>query len=143
MSSVYWYDTDSPVRCFELEAYADCVHEGGTGTASRLVGGGEGSTKEYTLGVLVQTNYGHGGDLLIGGVPVGKLLAKESQSSAAKTEGSIDVHAPSQVAGRTDAGSFLALIITDAPLATHQLNRLARHATVGLAHVGGHLVGRT
>ena len=51
-----------------------------------------------------------------------------------------------RIADRTKAGkdgSILILIITDAPLATHQLNRLARHATVGLASVGGHGIGRT
>lgn len=45
---------------------------GGTGTSSRLVKGSEG--KEYTVGILVQTNYGHDHDLQIAGVPVGKLL---------------------------------------------------------------------
>jgi D-aminopeptidase len=44
---------------------------GGTGTSSRIVNG------KYTVGVLVQSNYGHTHDLQIGGVPVGKLLLKE------------------------------------------------------------------
>jgi D-aminopeptidase len=49
---------------------------GGTGTSSRVVqGGSEG--KEYTVGVLVQTNYGHNYALQIGGVPIGELLLAE------------------------------------------------------------------
>ena len=117
---------------------------GGTGTSSRLVGGGEGSKKEYTLGVLCQSNYGHLNDLVIGGIPIGKILAKEKlASSTGKNDEGTDVHASTEIAGRTKDGSILILIITDAPLATHQLNRLARHATVGLTSVGGHGVGRT
>ena len=49
---------------------------GGTGTASRITSG-EG--KDYTVGVLIQSNYGHLPDLQIGGVPIGKLLAKEKE----------------------------------------------------------------
>lgn len=125
---------------------------GGTGTASRKVGGGEGSVREYTLGVLVQTNYGHLVDLVIGGIPVGKMLKKEkdaeSHAAGQRQEQGVDVHAPEteqyhSMPGRTQDGSILVLIVTDAPLATHQLNRLARHATVGLAQVGGHGIGRT
>lgn len=48
---------------------------GGTGTSSRLVKGSEGL--EYTVGVLVQTNYGLKHDLHIGGVPIGEILFKE------------------------------------------------------------------
>lgn len=123
---------------------------GGTGTASRVVGGGEGRTREYTLGVLCQTNYGHLADLVIGGVPIGKILKKEKDAQAGNkaSQGSdgTDVHAPSEaadLAGRTKDGSVLVIIITDAPLATHQLQRLARHATGGLAQVGSHGIGRT
>jgi D-aminopeptidase len=53
---------------------------GGTGTSSRLVDGekdGETVAGQYTVGVLVQSNYGHKPDLQIGGVPVGKLLMKQ------------------------------------------------------------------
>lgn len=115
-----------------------CHHfKGGTGTASRLVGGGKGG-KEYVLGVLVQTNYGGLVDLQIGGVPIGKLLMKENDgidaSKAFQDRGK---------GGRTDDGSFVVVMLTDAPLLPHQLNRLARHATAGLAQVGGNGIGRT
>ncbi|WPG98060.1 Hypothetical protein R9X50_00084500 [Acrodontium crateriforme] len=124
------------------------MYAGGTGTASRVVGGGEGSTREYTVGVLIQSNYGRQGDLIIGGVPIGKILAKENEAKNKEHDEGADVHAPpskplpTDLGGRTKDGSILMLIITDAPLASHQLNRLARHATVGLTLVGGYGVGR-
>ncbi|KAK5693804.1 hypothetical protein LTR17_025007 [Elasticomyces elasticus] len=118
---------------------------GGTGTSSRVLGAGMGNKeKEYTVGVLCQSNYGHTTDLIIGGVPVGKLLEKEAARD--KGDDGAEFHAPpppSDPAGRTKDGSILVLILTDAPFATHQLKRLARHATVGLAAVGGHGIGRT
>lgn len=104
---------------------------GGTGTSSRAVKGDAESGKEYVLGVLCQSNYGHLQNLTIGGVPVGKILKKEREAAE-------DVHA-----GRTDDGSILILIATTAPLLPHQLQRLARHATAGLASVGSHGIGRT
>lgn len=113
-------------------------YKGGTGTASRLVGGEGPESKQFTLGVLVQTNYGRQLDLQIGGVPIGRILAKEGSSA------SIDPRKKSEVAGgRTEAGSLLVIMITDAPLLPHQLDRLARHAVVGTAQVGTHGVGRT
>ncbi|KAK4952417.1 hypothetical protein LTR10_009223 [Elasticomyces elasticus] len=120
---------------------------GGTGTSSRVLGAGIGNKeKEYTVGVLCQSNYGHTTDLIIGGVPVGKLLEKELAAQAQnQPDDGAEFHAPppETSAGRTKDGSILVLIITDAPFATHQLKRLARHATVGLASVGGHGIGRT
>jgi D-aminopeptidase len=74
---------------------------GGTGTSSRIVKGGKGET--YTIGVIVQSNYGHTRDLQIGGVPVGKLLAKER---TAEEEASIwDI--PSAGSGKADDGSIV------------------------------------
>ncbi|KAK4547219.1 hypothetical protein LTR36_001441 [Oleoguttula mirabilis] len=126
------------------------VYAGGTGTASRLVGGGEGGAKEYTLGVLCQSNYGVLSELVVGGVPVGRLLQKEKDAEGAGKTADEDarshIHAPAaqkELGGRTKDGSILVLIITDAPLASHQLQRLARHATAGLAQVGSSGVGRT
>lgn len=103
--------------------------------------------KAYTFGVLCQTNYGHLHDLTIGGVPVGKILQKEKSSQdTTQVEATEDMHASKKsqhLGGRAKDGSILILLITDAPLATHQLNRIARHATVGLTKVGGYGVGRT
>lgn len=128
---------------------------GGTGTASRIVGGGGGGGKEYTLAVLVQSNYGHLRDLQIGGVPVGKILQKEkdakSVAAGVEEDRGADVHAPTPPGstraqlgeGKVKDGSILVFIATDAPLLPHQLTRLARHATAGLAQVGSYGVGRT
>lgn len=125
---------------------------GGTGTASRVLGSGgaEGGGKEYTLGVLCQANYGILQDLVVGGVPVGKILKKEKDSihgTAAGDEGNAEIHAASASqeagGGRTKDGSIVILLITDAPFHPHQLHRLARHATAGLTLVGARGVGKT
>ncbi|CAG8961952.1 hypothetical protein HYFRA_00013732 [Hymenoscyphus fraxineus] len=107
---------------------------GGTGTSSRVVKGDE-SGKEYTVGVLVQSNYGHNYDLQIAGVPVGKLLLKEGDIGTPKARAS-------KAEGKADDGSIVIVLITDTPMLPHQLNRLARHCAVGLAQVGGHGIGR-
>ncbi|KAI6817277.1 hypothetical protein KC332_g7066 [Hortaea werneckii] len=125
---------------------------GGTGTASRLVGGGGGSEREYTLSVLCQSNYGVLSELVVGGVPIGKLLQKGKEAANANNksmdqgEARPDGNALSDsggLGGRKKDGSILILMITDAPLATHQLQRLARHATGGLVQVGSAGVGLT
>lgn len=117
---------------------------GGTGSSSRFVGSGD---RKYTLGVLCQSNYGILKDLVIGGVPVGKLLQREAEeTNKSSSEEVADVHAAVSAglrAGEAKDGSILILVITDAPLATHQLNRLARHATAGLAQVGAGGIGKT
>lgn len=110
---------------------------GGTGTASRVIGGDANGGSSYTLAVLCQSNYGVLSELFIGSVPIGKILQKEAEDQE-------DIRKASEgIGGRTKDGSILILIITDAPLATHQLNRVARHATAGLAAVGSNGIGRT
>jgi len=112
---------------------------GGTGTASRVIGGANGG-KSYHLAVLCQSNYGVLAELVIGGVPIGKILQKEADAR----QGDPEIRRTGEdVGGRTKDGSILILIITDAPLATHQLNRVARHATGGLAAVGSNGIGHT
>lgn len=122
-------------------------YTGGTGTASRMISCSDSNEKQYALGVLCQSNYGLLKDLVVGGVPIGKILQRESESQQRdRSEESADVHAPAEstlAAERAKDGSILVLIITDAPLATHQLNRLARHATAGLAQVGTYGIGKT
>ena len=90
----------------------------GTGTSSRIVKIGE---REYRLGVLVQANYGMRGELRIAGVPVGKALQNDLLWSEPK-----------------DDGSIIIVIATDAPLLPHQLKRLARRASLGLARNGSY-----
>jgi D-aminopeptidase len=90
----------------------------GTGTSSRVVKIDE---REYHLGVLVQANYGVRSELRIAGVAVGKLLPNDPMSSKSK-----------------DDGSIIIVIATDAPLLPHQLKRLARRASLGLARNGSY-----
>ncbi len=96
------------------------VHQfkGGTGTASRKLDANAGG---YTVGVLVQANYGRRSGLTIAGVPVGgeitDLMPKEG--------------APA------DTGSIIVVIATDAPLLPHQLKRVVKRAALGIARNGG------
>jgi L-aminopeptidase/D-esterase-like protein len=92
--------------CFEFK--------GGIGTASRKLDKKQG---EYTLGVLVQANFGLRPQLTVAGAPVGKEIP----------EGAIRSR---------EAGSIIIIIATDAPLLPHQLKRLARRASLGLARTG-------
>jgi len=92
----------------------------GIGTASRrLTQPGQ----DYTVGVLVQANYGLRDTLRIAGVPVGQEIRDERIYSGADP-----------AAG--DTGSIIIVIATDAPLLPHQLKRLAKRAGLGLARMG-------
>jgi D-aminopeptidase len=94
--------------------------KGGIGTASRQAASA-GST--YTVGALVQANYG-GRDLLrVDGVPVGREIGTDEVPSHR------DLAEP--------GGSIIVILATDAPLLPIQCKRLARRATTGLAWVGG------
>jgi len=89
----------------------------GIGTASRRI---KAAGSEYTLGVLVQANYGPRESLTIAGVPVGRHVR---QKRAYQDQ-------------RPDTGSIIIVVATDAPLLPHQLKRLARRAGMGLARMG-------
>jgi D-aminopeptidase len=91
----------------------------GTGTSSRRVAVGKDT---YTVGVLVQANYGIRETLTIAGVPVGKHLR--------------DHRVYTDAALASDTGSIIIVVATDAPLLPHQLKRLARRAALGLARNG-------
>ena len=93
--------------------------KGGIGTASRRV------ASTYTLGVLVQANYGTRESLTIAGVPVGReIQGAERVRGAAAAPGDRD-------------GSIIVVVATDAPLLPHQLERLARRVPMGIARLGG------
>jgi L-aminopeptidase/D-esterase-like protein len=92
--------------CFELK--------GGIGTSSRRLEERHGG---YTLGVLVQANFGLRRQLTVAGVPVGPEIAEGTFRD-------------------DEAGSIIIVIATDAPLLPHQLDRLARRAAMGLARTG-------
>lgn len=106
--------------------------KGGNGSSSRVVKGNDqdGNETSYTVGVLVQANYGTMENLHIGGVPVGQIL-KEQENEA------LPSHKPGEKEPRKD-GSIIIIVATDAPLLPIQLQRLAKRATIGLGKVGGY-----
>ena len=95
--------------------------KGGIGTASRRLDERAGG---YTVGVLVQANFGRRDQLRVAGVPVGQEITENML-------GSIETGLP-----REDVGSIIIVVATDAPLLPHQLKRLARRAALGLARTG-------
>ena len=82
--------------------------KGGIGTASRVASNG------YTVGILVQSNYGRRERLTIAGVPVGRLMPTS------------EVPAPGPGPSVPGAGSIIVILATDAPLLPHQCSRLAQ-----------------
>ncbi|MDX1555191.1 MAG: P1 family peptidase [Xanthomonadales bacterium] len=98
--------------------------KGGTGTSSRVV---EIDGQAYTVGVLVQANYGSRDELRIAGVPVGRHLTENRAYEQASEEG-----------GSDDSGSIIIVAATDAPLMPHQLKRLIRRGAMGLARMGSY-----
>jgi D-aminopeptidase len=99
--------------------------KGGIGTSSRVARAGSAS---YTVGVLVQANFGRRSQLMVAGVPVGREIP---QPAAQAGTGIVDDPV------RGDLGSIIIVVGTDAPLLPHQLKRLARRATLGMARTGG------
>jgi D-aminopeptidase len=95
--------------------------KGGIGTASRKLDQNAGG---YTVGVLVQANFGRRNQLRIAGVPVGTEITEGTRSS--------NLGGPLS----EDVGSIIIVVATDAPLIAHQLKRLARRAALGVARTG-------
>ncbi len=96
--------------------------KGGIGTASRVVDGADGG---YTVGVLVQSNYGRRERLTVNGVPVGMEIPAS------------EVPTPDDDLRTEEAGSIIVVVATDAPLLPHQCERVAQRAGLGIARVGG------
>jgi L-aminopeptidase/D-esterase-like protein len=94
------------MTCFEFK--------GGIGTASRRL---DAKADGYTVGVLVQANFGLRHQLHVAGVPVGQEITEDAFRSK-------------------ENGSIIIVLATDAPLLPHQLKRLARRASLGLARTG-------
>lgn len=118
--------------------------KGGIGTASRVLTATEGG---YTVGVLVQCNFGSRRDLRIAGVPVGEEitdlqsciandapipadLRTDRRCGAPATRNDADADAPEQ-------GSIIVVVATDAPLLPHQLKRLVTRVSLGIGRQGG------
>ncbi|OSS51548.1 hypothetical protein B5807_03685 [Epicoccum nigrum] len=115
--------------------------KGGTGSSSRLVPADQGKT--YTIGALVQANYGAMRDFKIAGAPIGRLIWEEQQRLAEENPSDPKFMAQSSMLFKVKEekdkqdGSIIIILATDAPLHPTQLQRLAKRATVGLARVGG------
>ena len=104
--------------------------KGGIGTASRKLPASLGG---YTVGVLVQTNFG--GVLTIAGAPVGKELGRYSFRE--ELENSAGARSPSSASTANSAnGSCMIVVATDAPVEARNLKRLAARASMGMARTG-------
>ncbi|MEP2669893.1 MAG: P1 family peptidase [Cyclobacteriaceae bacterium] len=93
--------------------------KGGIGTSSRIV---ETKIGTYTVGVLVQANYGSRSQLTISGVPVGKEITDLKPTAGKPDE---------------DQGSIIVVAATDAPFLPHQLDRFVKRVALGVGAVGG------
>ena len=94
--------------------------KGGIGTSSRRF---QIKGENYTVGVLVQCNYGVRQNLRIAGVPVGREIPEDPAYASASFQGQ-------------DRGSIIVVVATDVPLVSHQLKRLARRVALGLGRDG-------
>ena len=99
--------------------------KGGIGTASRKV---KINNKTYTIGALVQSNFGSKRNLTISGVPVGKEL---------KDTLNVVFNAPPSNKRQEGDGSIIVIVATDAPLLPHQLKRITHRIPIGIGVVGG------
>ena len=95
-------------------------YKGGIGTASRKLAAKDGG---YTLGVLVQCNYGTRANLRIAGIPVGADIFSDDPYALVPSD-------------RQELGSIIVVVATDAPLLPHQLKRIARRVSLGLGRAG-------
>jgi len=93
--------------------------KGGTGTSSRVLEAQDGG---YTVGVLVQANYGARDTLQIAGVPVGKEITDLQRERGKPDDGK---------------GSIIVVVATDAPLLPHQLKRIVKRVSLGIGNMGG------
>ena len=98
--------------------------KGGIGSASRRV---TAAGNEYTLGALVQANYGQREQLRVAGLPLGRWITAEHTPTPARS------HTHPAAPG----SSIIIVLATDAPLLPSACRRLAKRATAGLARVGG------
>lgn len=99
--------------------------KGGTGTSSRLV---KIKGESYTLGALVQANFGRKPNLTIAGVPVGLELLDTLTN---------ELKLPPKSYRKEGDGSIIVVVATDAPLLPHQLKRIAQRVTIGIGRTGG------
>jgi L-aminopeptidase/D-esterase-like protein len=115
--------------------------KGGIGTASRTLSPQQGG---YTVGVLVQCNFGSRRDLRIAGVPVGEEITDLMPCIASTAPSLNSQRRPCDASGGDDAasgeseqGSIIVVVATDAPLLPHQLKRIATRVSLGVGRQGG------
>jgi len=113
--------------------------KGGIGTASRVLSAAEGG---YTVGVLVQCNYGRRRDFQVGGVPVGEEIpdglpcaSLEGMTPSERLPRCGDTGQPPPA--NEGQGSIIVVVATDAPLLPHQLKRVATRPALGIGRMGG------
>lgn len=121
------------MRCLGFKA--------GTGTASRVLAADAGG---YTVGVLVQCNFGLRQDLRVAGVPVGQEIA-DLRPCITLPDPKIRPELPrcgqpaaaTPAPGGEESGSIIVVVATDAPLLPHQLKRIATRVALGVGRAGG------
>lgn len=126
-----------------------CLHfKGGIGTASRVLPAKQGG---YTVGVLVQCNFGGRKDLRIAGAPIGEAIPdllpcyasgaapppSEQWLKPCNTTGSARGQVKAPTEDVREQGSIIVVVATDAPLLPHQLKRLATRVSLGVGRQGG------
>ena len=99
--------------------------KGGTGTSSRIV---KVKDSNYTVGVIVQSNFGAKRNFTVAGVPVGREL-KDTLNYVYK--------ASAKSRRKEGDGSIIVVVATDAPFLPHQLKRIAQRVPLGIGIVGG------
>jgi D-aminopeptidase len=97
-----------------------CDFKGGIGTSSRLLTVG---SKQYTIGVMVVSNFGIMEDLRMDGYPIGRLLFPSQGKYSRRIN---------------NYGSIIAVVATDLPLSSQQMNRVCRRAALGIGRVGSY-----
>src|SRR6185295_15807145 len=99
-----------------------CDFKSGIGTSSRRVPS-EGLEEDYTVGVLVLSNFGVCRNLRVDGVPIGELLEPEYKDLGKRTY---------------SYGSIICIVATDAPLLSNQIGRLCKRAALGIGRCGSY-----
>ena len=97
--------------------------KGGIGSASRILTVGE---KEYTIGVLVQSNFGSTEDFVLCGFPAGQWILKQKKEKE------------NMAVSECDKGSIMTILATDLPVSARQLKRIIRRTAVGIARTGAY-----
>jgi D-aminopeptidase len=113
--------------------------KGGIGTASRVLTAAQGG---YTVGVLVQCNYGLRQDLRVAGIAVGQSII-DLLPCTSILDRTVRPHLPRcgergpSASNDEEVGSIIVIVATDAPLLPHQLKRIATRVSLGVGRTGG------